>query len=239
MANNDVMERIIDLEKEIAALPSGSIAKKTVKDKIYYYHRVSRDGKPKDTYVAFNEVEVLKTQIEKRRELEKELKELRRLVPFTSKKSISHEFNTYIRIGEQLKKYASSVKSYKKRECYSKLREYIYGDHKDKVFVLYGLRRTGKTTLIRQIIANMTESELQQSAFIQVKTQDNLSQLNQDLKYLETQGYKYVFIDEVTLMEDFIEGAALFSDIYASCGMKIVLSGTDCCNSLSVIFAII
>ena len=28
-------------------------------------------------------------------------------------------------------------------------------------------------------------------------------------------------------MEDFIEGASLFSDIYASSGMKIVLSGTD------------
>lgn len=34
-------------------------------------------------------------------------------------------------------------------------------------------------------------------------------------------------------MEDFIEGAALFSDIYASSGMKIVLSGTD---SLGFIF---
>ena len=32
-------------------------------------------------------------------------------------------------------------------------------------------------------------------------------------------------MDEVTLMEDFIEGASLFSDI-ASSGMKIVLSGT-------------
>lgn len=28
-------------------------------------------------------------------------------------------------------------------------------------------------------------------------------------------------------MEDFIDGAALFSDVYAACGMKIVLSGTD------------
>ena len=227
MANNDVMERIIDLERKIAALPPGSVSKKTIKDKVYYYHRVNRDGKSKETYVAFYDVEELKAQIKKRRELEKELKELKRLIPPTPRKTDSHEFNTYIRIGEQLKKYASSVKSYKKRECYSKLREYIYGDHKDKVFVLYGLRRTGKTTLIRQIIANMTESELQQSAFIQVKASDNLAHLNQDLKYLENQGYRYVFIDEVTLMEDFIEGAALFSDIYASCGMKIVLSGTD------------
>ena len=36
-----------------------------------------------------------------------------------------------------------------------------------------------------------------------------------------------MFIDEVTLIKDFIEGAALFSDIFAACGMKIVLSGTD------------
>ena len=36
-----------------------------------------------------------------------------------------------------------------------------------------------------------------------------------------------MFLDEVTLMEDFIEGAALFSDVYATSGMKIVLSGTD------------
>ena len=50
----------------------------------------------------------------------------------------------------------------------------------------------------------------------------------------EKQGFRYVFIDEVTLLSDFIEGAALFSDIFASSGMKIVLSGTD---SLGFLFA--
>ena len=35
-------------------------------------------------------------------------------------------------------------------------------------------------------------------------------------------------------MEDFIEGAALFSDVFAACGMRIVLSGTD---SLGFLFA--
>ena len=224
---NDIMQRIIDLEREIAALPSGSVSKKTIKDKVYYYHRMTRDGKVKETYVSFDDVDELKEQIKKRRALEKELKELQRIEPTLKRKSVSHEFNTYIRIGTQLKKYASPVKDYKKRECYSKLHEYIYGGHQDKVFVLYGLRRTGKTTLIRQIIADMNESDFQKSAFIQVKAQDDLAMLNKDLKFLEKQGYKYVFIDEVTLMEDFIEGAALFSDIYAACGMKIVLSGTD------------
>lgn len=58
--------------------------------------------------------------------------------------------------------------------------------------------------------------------------------MNQDLQYLEEQGYRYVFLDEVTLLEDFIDGAALFSDIFASSGMKIVLSGTD---SLGFVFS--
>ena len=113
----DIMQRIIDIEREIATLPSGSVSKKTIKDKVYYYHRAKRDGKVKETYVSFDEVDELKAQIEKRRTLEKELKELKRLDVPSPKKSVSHDFNTYIRIGEQLKKYASPVKKYKKREC--------------------------------------------------------------------------------------------------------------------------
>lgn len=38
----------------------------------------------------------------------------------------------------------------------------------------------------------------------------------------------------MTLFSDFIEGAALLSDIFAASGMKIVLSGTD---SLGFLFA--
>ena len=69
--------------------------------------------------------------------------------------------------------------------------------------------------------------------FIHIQDRKSLDDVNQDLKYLETKGYRYVFIDEVTLLDDFIEGAALFSDVFAASGMKIVLSGTD---SLDFIF---
>ena len=61
-----------------------------------------------------------------------------------------------------------------------------------------------------------------------------MAEINADLKKLESAGYKYIFIDEVTLMKDFIEGAALFSDIFAASGMKVVLSGTD---SLGFLFS--
>ncbi len=236
MEHFDIELRINELEREIAALPQGSLTAKKIKGKEYYYHRFTCDGKRSEIYVDFDKVEELRAQIDKRKELESELKNLKKSIPAVKtikhKKSM-HKFSTYIRTGDQLKNLALPVKKYKKRECYTTLHDFVFGEHQDKVFILYGLRRTGKTTLIRQILLDMHEEELQKAVFIQIKTNDTLSAINSDLKYLEEQGYKYVFIDEVTLMEDFIEGAALFSDIYASSGMKIVLSGTD---SLGFIF---
>lgn len=236
MAQLDIMERINELEREIALLPPGSIAVKKVKGKEYYYHRITQNQKRTETYVDFAQVDELRVQIEKRKELEAELKKLRRLVPPSERakeEKDSHQFFTYVRIGSGLKSLTSPVKKYKRRECYSVLHDFVFGEQQDKVFILYGLRRTGKTTLIRQTILNMTPEQLNTTAFIQIKTKGTLSEINADLEYLEEQGYKYVFIDEVTLMKDFIEGAALFSDIYASSGMKIVLSGAD---SLGFIF---
>ena len=81
--------------------------------------------------------------------------------------------------------------------------------------------------MIRQALAEMNDTALMKSAFIQITAQDTLATLNTDLKVLESQGFQYVFLDEVTLLDDFIEGAALFSDIFAASGMRIVLSGTD------------
>lgn len=80
----------------------------------------------------------------------------------------------------------------------------------------------------------MSDEELSKAAFIQISARDTLASVNHDLRLLETKGFCYVFLDEVSLMEDFIEGAALFSDVFAASGMKIVFSGTD---SLGFLFA--
>lgn len=236
MDENKMMEQIAELEKEISALPSGSITKKKIKDGIYYYHRITADGKRKENYIDKEKAEELKIQIERRKVLQKELKDLKALLPNDTqeKKPKDNSFNTYVRIGETLKKYALPVKRYKKRDCFNKLKEYIYDASNEKVLILYGLRRTGKTTLIRQLISDMSDEDLSKSVFMQIKSSDTLASVNTDLKKLEEQNYKYVFIDEVTLMRDFVEGAALFSDIFAASGMKIVLSGTD---SLGFVFS--
>ena len=229
MSQEELMNAIAEIEREIAILPEGSITKKKIRDKEYYYHRITRNGKRVEKYIDFKDVAELKDRIDRRKKLEKDLKELKKqIIPekATTKEEYL-EFKTTVRTGSRLRAQIAVTKKYKKRECIRELRDYVFGSQTDKVFVIYGLRRTGKTTMIRQILTELPETEFRKAAFIQVRSRDTLEDIDEDLRLLETKGFKYVFIDEVTLMEDFIEGAALFSDIYASSGMKIVLSGTD------------
>lgn len=223
MNHEEIIARIAEIEREIAVLPVGGVSKKNVHGNIYYYHRITQNGKRTEKYVKAEDVDELKSNIEKRKKLEKELKKLKQHMP----KEKNLDFKTKVIVGNRLKSLVSITRNYKKRECIQMLRDYIFKDIDDKVFILYGLRRTGKTTLIRQIILELPESDFDKAAFIQVTSRDSLSDIDEDLRLLEKNGYKFVFLDEVTLMEDFIEGASLFSDIYASSGMKIVLSGTD------------
>jgi hypothetical protein len=182
--------------------------------------------------VSFEQVPDLKEKIEKRKALEKKLRELKRMLPKEEKGADriaekEPEYKTNVRTGRQLESQIAITRRYKKRECIRVLRDYIFGPAQDRVLIIYGLRRTGKTTMIRQILTELSPEEFKKAAFIQVTTGDSLADVDTDLRLLERNGFRYVFIDEVTLLEDFIEGAALFSDIYASSGMKIVLSGTD------------
>ena len=237
MTDQSLLERIAELEQQIAQLPQGSIGRKTVNGKEYFYQRWTENRKRKEKYVPAGEIEEMKRKIEARKALETELGALRKQAPAGAAQKtqqIGHVFQTNVRTGAVLRRFAASVHGFKKRDGFRMLHDYIYGPQQDKVFILYGLRRTGKTTLIRQLLAGMTDAELAETAFIQIAETDTLAGVNQDLKYLEEIGFRFVFFDEVTLMEDFINGAALFSDVYAASGMKIVLSGTD---SLGFLFS--
>ena len=238
MNEKELQQELTELEERIAELPIGYISKKTIAGKVRFYLQWTEEGKKKSKYVDDVLAEKLRSQIEERKQLQARVKEIKALLPRTVRKTKravdDMQFQTNVMVGERLHSFFSSVLGYKKRACFATLQEYLYGNVHDKVFILYGLRRTGKTTLIRQSIAAMNEADLSKCAFIQIGAGNHLSQVNADLKLLSENGFKYIFIDEVTLMEDFIEGAALFSDVFAACGMKIVLSGTD---SLGFLFS--
>ena len=122
------------------------------------------------------------------------------------------------------------VKTLKERYLTNELKYYIYQSNQavyGKVCLLYGLRRTGKTTMMFQTISDMDPSMQRQSVYVNCTIQDNVIELVHDLLSLIHSGYKYFFIDEVTKMPDFISLASLFSDRLAKADVRIVLTGTD------------
>ena len=134
------------------------------------------------------------------------------------------EFHTNVVTGTGLQALANSVAKYGKRDCFSTLQKFVTGSYDGKICILYGLRRTGKTTLLFQMLS---ELPIEKTAYIKVQTIDDMSRLTKDLKVLFELGYRYVFIDEITLLSDFIDTAAVLSDVFSMMGMKIVVSGTD------------
>ncbi|MCD7863882.1 MAG: AAA family ATPase [Lachnospiraceae bacterium] len=224
---SDDYTRIMELEQAISRLPQGGITYKKINGKAQPYLQWTENGKSKSKYVKLAEREKVFEQVELRRKLQEELKTLKRNVPAPDPAPAKVQFETYVVMGSGLKAFTRGIQNWEKRDCYQQLCQYINSDLTDRVCLIYGLRRTGKTTMLRQAILEMTTEQFSETVYIKARSTDTMAALNRDLNKLFELGYQYIFIDEVTLMADFIDSAAVFSDIYASMGMKIVLSGTD------------
>lgn len=158
-------------------------------------------------------------------ELEATLPQSKKKLPKQKQELLFFECN--VTVGRELLALSQDVDGWEKRDCYFQLQNYLYNEERTRICLIYGLRRTGKTTMLRQAVADMTKEDQLKSAYIKVRRSDTMAMVNRDMKKLFGAGYKYVFLDEVTLMKDFIDSAALFSDVFATMGMKLVLSGTD------------
>ena len=220
-------ERITELEELIAGLPQGSITYKKIQGKEQPYLQWSENGRTKSKYVKAAERELVFEQVELRRKLQEELKALKKEFPIPIPVSQKILFETNVVTGRGLRAMTKGVRNWQKRDCFKQLKTYLNSEETDRVCLVYGLRRTGKTTILRQALLEMTDDQLSKAAYIKVRNTTTMAEMNRDLGRLFDLGYEYIFIDEVTLMPDFIDSAALFSDIYAAQGMKIVLSGTD------------
>lgn len=215
-------ERLLELENELASLPKGNISTKNIRGKARLYLQWNENGIQKNKYIKKADQERLLEQVTRRQELEREYALLVKM-PEVSWGRYS-EFFTNIRTGTELDEGCNNVKKLKKRDCFIRLKKYLEDTTPGRVCLVYGLRRTGKTTMLFQAINDLPKEK---TAYIKIMSSDNMDRLNKDLRLLANKGIKYVFIDEITLMKDFIEAASLLSDVYAMFGMKLVLSGTD------------
>lgn len=212
------------VESRIAELPPGYISKKNIKGKIQYYRQWRENGKLKSKYIRADDVESIRKQIEERKALQERLKELQLRYPNEGENIV---YETKIVYGDDLRQMIETIKGFKKRDCFGRIEKFLHGTDRTRVCALYGLKRTGKTTLLLQTIAEMSEEEFSKCFYAKMNTENTMAQITRDLEKMFDNGYRYAFIDEITLMKDFIDSAALFSDIYSMMGMKIVLSGKD------------
>lgn len=115
-----------------------------------------------------------------------------------------------------------------KRDCLSEIINYLNSDNNKRICGIYGLRRTGKTTLMRQALLSLPKKERDKAIFITCEKESNFRRILEFLKDSSTHGKKYFFIDEITFSDKFQLLAEVLSDNLADLkGAKIVVTGTD------------
>ena len=104
---------------------------------------------------------------------------------------------------------------------------YLHKPCNSKICALYGLRRTGKTVMMYHSILRLLNEGIENVAFISLVETSHLNVLYKKIDELMNQNIKYVFIDEITAVNGFIQSSALLADKYAAAGVHIVIAGTD------------
>lgn len=220
------------LKRELDTLPLGYISKKTINGKVQHYLQWRENGKLKSKYIRKDELEIIEQQIARRKELESVINRLKLTLPRKEDGSMNYE--THVMTCESIRDRLEMAAKLKRRDCFAPLLKSLYSTDMTRVTAVYGLRRTGKTTMLYQAMAEMSRKLQEKIVYIKLKPENDMAQINRDLYRLKEAGYQYIFINEVTLAKDFIDGASLFSDVFTAMGMHFVLSGTD---SLGLWFA--
>lgn len=77
MNHEVIIAHIAEIEREIAVLPAGGVSKKNVHGNIYYYHRITQNGKRMEKYVKADEVDELISNIEEKEKIRKGIKKIK------------------------------------------------------------------------------------------------------------------------------------------------------------------
>ena len=185
---NDEIKRYRD---ELAKLPIGSISRKTIAGKVRYYRQWVEDGRTRSEYLKESEVDGVRRQIERRRELTKLLSSL------GAGGRSSTRIDAAVKTGRELSDWADFVSGWDARDVFSDIMKFIHWPAESKVLIVFGLRRTGKTTMLQQAVRALTRDEFARAAYIKVRTGDTLETMDDRLSRLHRHGFRYVFIDEV------------------------------------------
>ena len=137
-----------------------------------------------------------------------------------------HRFHAKVSYGLDLLKTSWAYGQLKRRYLFRDLLKFQQGNYPGKIFVLYGLRRTGKSTLMMQAISELSMKDFAKAAYLTVIPGMEFHDLDEDLDFLSKRGFEYFYIDEATLLPDFISMSSVLPDYYGT-KAHVVVSGTD------------
>lgn len=219
MIERRTQEEIEKYARELVLAHGGSVSSKNVRGKTRFYLQWKEKGVYRSIYLKASEVAAVHHQLHLLRGKPDGI------VIYQNGRKFAYE--TSVLTGEALLDFARNALSFRERNDFHRISQFIHDERVGRVMLLYGLRRTGKTIMLKQSILGLSESERAFAAYVKVSRRDSMEALRRDLDAMRNKGIRIVYVDEVTLLDDFIDCASVFSDVYAATGMKIILSGTD------------
>ena len=140
--------------------------------------------------------------------------------------SIEKQFYTNVIIGTALERIINNQDIKKQRFFVKTICTYLNKPANGRILGIYGLRGTGKTVALLQAIEILLNNN-RKAAYILLNQKDTLVNLYKDIEKLINQGVNYIFIDEITYVDGFLQASNKLSDIYAKTGVHIVIAGSD------------
>lgn len=131
--------------------------------------------------------------------------------------------------------FTTDISGMNKRKAFAILKDFVLGDecYQGEILAVCGLKRTGKTTLLKQLLCNI-EAYTASCAFLEMQDSDTMKMLERRIEEEQAKGKTVIFINEITKVSDFINNPSSLADCFAKAGVRIIISGMD---SLSIAFA--
>ena len=122
-----------------------------------------------------------------------------------------------------------NVQYTKKRKAYVEVEEYVKSNKRDtKICAIYGIRRTGKSTLMKQVAQNLSDEQKKQAWFITCNNDTDFYDVVAFITKMLEKGDKYFFIDEITSAKNFQNIGQVLSDVFVKMDdAKIIVTGKD------------
>lgn len=194
----------------------GTIIRRTIRGKERFYHQWREDGVTKSRYLKAEEVLPLRERLER---------EKTGSVPIRSGSApVVRLFTSGVIAGARLKELTADIRRLKPREI---LADALSWMGSVPVFSLVGAPRSGKTTLLKELILSLSDDILPVCAYLSIPAALTAPEFLADLETLFSRGIRRFFIDGIDRADSLPGTVPVLEDIYVARGASFVLTAVS------------